>query len=79
MLGENELAWEYLTTPAAMQPEQSSSVSNDAATLSRTGKYTLAEYAYEVAAAANPDDPDIVWERAQNLLAPANAPSPTVG
>ncbi len=67
LLGENELAWEYLTTPNAMQPERSSSVRGGAAALSRDGRHTLAEYAYEVAAAAEPDNPDIVWERAQNL------------
>jgi ferric-dicitrate binding protein FerR (iron transport regulator) len=67
LLGEDELAWEYLTTPSAMQQERSSSVRGQAAALSREGRHTLAEFAYEVAAAAEPDDPDIVWERAQNL------------
>ena len=67
LLGEDELAWEYLTTPNAMQPERAASVRSVAASLSREGQHTLAEFAYEVAHDAEPSDPNIVWERAQNL------------
>jgi tetratricopeptide (TPR) repeat protein len=67
LLGEEELAWEYLTTPNAMQPEQSSTVRSLATSLSNSGQFTLAEYAYEVAADADPKDPQLLWERAQNL------------
>ncbi len=65
--GEHDLAWEYLTTPNAMQPERASAVSGMATSLSRDGNHQLAEYAYEVAAEAEANNPQIVWDRAQNL------------
>ena len=53
--------------PAADQPERATSVRQLAGTLARDGHHTLAELAYETAANAEPRDPQIVWERAQNL------------
>ena len=67
LLGENELAWEYLTTPSAMQQERAASTFGVASSLRSEGNLRLAEYAYEVATQAQPNDPQIVWEQALNL------------
>jgi tetratricopeptide (TPR) repeat protein len=66
-LGARELAWEYQTTATGRYPDESGTWSNLARTLSREGDLDLAERAYAVAAAADPDNAQLLWDRAQNL------------
>ncbi len=67
-LGQEELAWEYLTAPLALQPEQATSPDNLARELNRTGDYTLAERAYAAAFRQQPGRGQLLWDRAMNLL-----------
>jgi len=60
--GARELAWEYQTT--GRQPDTWIGL---ARTLSREGDLDMAERAYAVAAAADPDNAQLLWDRAQNL------------
>ncbi len=66
-LGERELAWDYLTTPVGLQPNESGPWSSLAATLAKQGELDLADRAYRAAADAEPTDPQLLWDRAQNL------------
>jgi tetratricopeptide (TPR) repeat protein len=67
LLGRKNLAWEYLTTPAATQPDHNVSFHGMALTLSREGDLDLAERAYASVAEREPDNGLILWERAENL------------
>jgi hypothetical protein len=67
LLGRKNLAWEYLTTPAATQPDRNVSFHGMALTLSREGDLDLAERAYASVAEREPDNGLILWERAENL------------
>jgi len=66
-LGDRELAWDYLTTPVALRPNESGPWQSLAGTLGKQGELELADRAYRAAAAAEPTDPQILWDRAQNL------------
>jgi hypothetical protein len=66
-LGERELAWDYLTTPVALRRNEAAPWSNLAATLSKQADLELADRAYRAAAEAEPTDPQLLWDRAQNL------------
>jgi hypothetical protein len=66
-LGQRELAWDYLTTPIALQPKEAAPWSSLAGTLARQGELALADRAYRAAAEAEPTDPQLLWDRAQNL------------
>jgi tetratricopeptide (TPR) repeat protein len=69
-LGARELAWDYLNTPLAVFPPEAESWLELARALARQEEVDLtdlAELAYEQASQAEPDNPQILWERAQNL------------
>jgi hypothetical protein len=66
-LGEQELVWDYLTTPVGRRPNESGPWVELATTLSRTGELALADRAYAAAFEAEPTDAQILWDRAQNL------------
>jgi ferric-dicitrate binding protein FerR (iron transport regulator) len=66
-LGADELAWEYLTTPHGVKPNEGEPWLGLAQTLSREGDLALADRAYLVASEAEPGNPQILWDRARNL------------
>jgi ferric-dicitrate binding protein FerR (iron transport regulator) len=66
-LGDRALAWDYLTTPVGLRPNESGPWWGLAATLGKQGDLELADRAYRAAAEAEPTDPQILWDRAQNL------------
>jgi ferric-dicitrate binding protein FerR (iron transport regulator) len=66
LLGAEDLAWDYLTTPYAGKEEPS--LYGDAASLARNGAVDLADRLYRVACAAEPENTGLVWDRAQALF-----------
>jgi tetratricopeptide (TPR) repeat protein len=66
-LNENELAWDYLTTPIGQQPNQAAPWLTLAQTLHAEGSYGLADRAYAQAFEAEPTNAQILWDRAMNL------------
>jgi tetratricopeptide (TPR) repeat protein len=69
LAGERELAWSYLTTPAALHGATAASWLEVARQQHGQHDYDLAERAFAAASSLNPDDPSIVRERAGNLRA----------
>jgi len=70
MLGSpqaDELAWDYMTTPLALKPNESAPWLTLGHAASRDGKLALAEQCYEAAFAAEPTNAQILWDRAQLL------------
>jgi hypothetical protein len=71
-LGDEDAAWDYLTTPLAqhhrtgtpIEPPDWWKIAQD---FCEQGRYQLAEHAFRTAAEAAPDNPQILWDRAQNL------------
>jgi hypothetical protein len=66
-LGQDDLAWNYLTTPLAGRPGDPQAALQLARELAGEGRRELAERAYRVAGSADPSNAQLVWERAQNL------------
>jgi ferric-dicitrate binding protein FerR (iron transport regulator)/tetratricopeptide (TPR) repeat protein len=66
-LGANELAWEYQTTPIASKPNESGPWLGLAQSLQREGDFALADRAFAAAFAAEPTNPQILWDRAQAM------------
>jgi hypothetical protein len=66
-LGDGDLAWDYLTTPAALSPAEAAPWRGLAQALTRGGRPDLADRAYEAACAAEPTDAGLLWDRAENL------------
>jgi len=66
-LGARELAWEYLTTPLAMRPNEAAPWRSLAQALRRQGEYDLAQRAYASAFEAESTNAQILWDRAQLL------------
>src|SRR5262249_49751491 len=66
-LGQKDLGWDYLTTPVAMQPNESGPWAGLAQSLRKSGEITLADQAYHAAAQAEPTNAQLLWDRAQNL------------
>ncbi|NQT16569.1 MAG: hypothetical protein HQ582_27665, partial [Planctomycetes bacterium] len=67
-LDASELAWDYLTTAVAGDPETPVAWQPLAKTLRDEGRYELADRAYAWASAAEPANAEILWNRAQALL-----------
>lgn len=65
--GEHELAWDYLTTPAAFRPNEASPYLGIAQTLRYQNEPELTDKAYALASAAEPTNAQIIWDRAQAL------------
>jgi hypothetical protein len=66
-LHEPTLAWQYLTTPIAQKPHEAGPFRQLAQELAEKKDWTLAEKAYGAAFAAEPTDPQLLWERAMAL------------
>ncbi|MBY0524058.1 MAG: FecR domain-containing protein [Gemmataceae bacterium] len=66
-LGARELAWEYLTTPIALKPNEGGPWQNLAQRLSYQADYDLANLAFKAAFESDPTDANILWEQAQTL------------
>jgi hypothetical protein len=66
VLGARDLAWDYMTTPIALRPNESSPWSGLAHSLSYQGDLDLADLAWKSAFEAEPTDAQLLWDRAQN-------------
>src|SRR5262249_26481155 len=66
-LGDRDLAWDYLTTPVGMRPNEAGPWLGLAQTLGRQGELDLADRAYAAAFEAEPTDAQLLWDRARNL------------
>jgi tetratricopeptide (TPR) repeat protein len=66
-LGDRDLAWDYLTTPLAINPKESSSWRTLAQKLSGEKQIDLADLAYERAFEFEKTNADILFEHAQLL------------
>ena len=65
-LGEKDLAWDYLTTPIAMRPNEPGPWVNLASNLKLSGDPSLAELAYKAAFESEPTNAQTLWDRAEN-------------
>jgi ferric-dicitrate binding protein FerR (iron transport regulator)/tetratricopeptide (TPR) repeat protein len=61
------LAWDYLTTPLAMTPNESDPWLGLATSATREGNLELADRCYDAAFAAEPTNAQILWDRAKLL------------
>jgi tetratricopeptide (TPR) repeat protein len=66
-LGGRDLAWDYLTTPVGLHPNEAGPWVSLAETLRQKGDVDLADRAYTAAFEAEPTNAQILWDRAQNL------------
>jgi anti-sigma factor RsiW len=66
-LGTRDLAWEYLTTPLGESAKDPQPWIGLAQRLSRDGELALADRALATASETAPANPQILWDRAQNL------------
>jgi ferric-dicitrate binding protein FerR (iron transport regulator) len=67
-VGAAELAWDYLTTPIGMKPNEAAPWLDLASALQTDGHLDLADKAYALAYDAEPTNAQILWDRARNLL-----------
>jgi tetratricopeptide (TPR) repeat protein len=67
VLEVTDLAWDYMTTPVAMQPAESDPWLAMASQLASEGDVNLADRAYVAAYQAEPTNAQILWDRAQLL------------
>lgn len=66
-LGQEDLAWDYLTTPLAMKPNEATAWLSLAETLRNDEEFELADRAYATAFEAEPTNAQILWDHAQML------------
>lgn len=66
-LGEDELAWDYLTTPVGLRPKESGPWAALAVSLRQQGDFTRADEALASAVGAEPTNAQLLWDRAVNL------------
>ncbi len=66
-LGLDQLAWDYLTTPLAMKPNEAAAWLDLAQKLGSEKSYDLASRAYASAHDAEPTNAQILWDQAQLL------------
>ncbi len=66
-LDHPQLAWDYLTSPIALKPNEAKPLRELAQQLATADDLKLAERAYAAAFAAEPTDPDLLWQRAELL------------
>ncbi len=66
-VGATELAWDYLTTPIGMKPNEAKPWWDLAKALAADGSLTLADRAFAQAFEAEPTNAQILWERAASL------------
>ncbi len=68
-VGRADLAWDYLTTPLALRPNESQPWLQVAQQLVQAGDIELADRCYATAFEIEPTNAQILWDRAQMLLA----------
>jgi hypothetical protein len=66
-LGKQEMAWDYLTTPVGMKPNESGPWFKLAGEMRQGGDLDLADKAFKAAYESEPTNAQILWDRAQNL------------
>ncbi|HUU58034.1 MAG TPA: hypothetical protein VMZ50_00710, partial [Phycisphaerae bacterium] len=66
-LGEQDLAWDYVTTPVAAKPFESGAWVAMARTLGKQDRFDLADRAYAAAFEQEGSNARILWERAELL------------
>jgi tetratricopeptide (TPR) repeat protein len=62
-----ELAWDYVTTPLALKPNESGPWVSVAWSVRQEGNWRLADKCYEMAFAAEPTNAQLLWDRAEHL------------
>ena len=67
LLGKEAIAWDYATTPLAQNPHESEPWLTLAKTMLDGGDRNLADSAFAAAFDAEPTNPQILWDRADNL------------
>jgi hypothetical protein len=67
-LGVHDLAWDYMTTPIGLGPNEAAPWLQLAQSLQSDGELDLADRAYAVAQGAESTNAQILWDRAQNLF-----------
>lgn len=67
-MGERELAWDYWTTPIDLHPAESRPWLELAAAMKTEGDLEKADRAFAIAFEAEPTNPEILWNRAQNAV-----------
>jgi hypothetical protein len=67
-VGADDLAWDYLTTPLAMKPNEAAPWLGLAQALQGDGCLALADKAFAQAFEAEPTNAQILWDRAANLI-----------
>jgi tetratricopeptide (TPR) repeat protein len=65
--GDDQLAWDYLTTPLALKPNEAVAWRDLAASLAEDQEYELADRAYTAAFEAEPTNAEILWDRIELL------------
>jgi tetratricopeptide (TPR) repeat protein len=66
-LGARDLAWDYLTTPIALKPNEAEPWRGVAEALVQQGARDLADRAFQAAFDAEPTNAQLLWDRAENL------------
>ena len=66
-LGDKTRAWDYRTTPLARKPHESGAIWALASSLVSDGDRDQADAAFQSAFDAEPTNPQILWDRADNL------------
>lgn len=66
-LGDRDLAWDYLTTPLANEPNDASSWERLAKNQIAAGDRESADAAFAAAFQVEPTNPQLLWDRAENL------------
>jgi hypothetical protein len=67
-VGAHDLAWDYMTTPIGLGPNQAAPWLQLAQSFQGDGEHDLADRAYAEAFEAESTNAQILWDRAQNLL-----------
>jgi predicted Zn-dependent protease len=67
-LDANDLAWDYLTTPIGLKPNEAAPWLDLARSLQADSSHILADRAYAQAFAAEPTNAQILWDRATHLV-----------
>jgi hypothetical protein len=67
-VGASDLAWDYMTTPVGLRPNEAAPWLQVAEGLRGEGLFELADRAYTLAFEAEPTNAQILWDRAQNLF-----------
>jgi Tfp pilus assembly protein PilF len=67
LVGDRTLAWDYQTTPLAKNPHEAEPWKALANSLMESGDRDLADTAFAAAFDAEPTNPQLLWDRAENL------------